>query len=255
MLSQAFPILEFDPTIQSVIEPSAYYTSDSIPERVVVTFFKEIIDKLIAQNELTEIRSLKSEMGRHPIYAYRVYNQVIAVFLSGVGAPLATWLVDELIALGGKKFVACGGAGALDADAVLGQFIIPVSAVRDEGTSYHYLAPSREVSASNRAIGAIENVLKNRGIKYILSKTWTTDAVFRETVDKIQLRKEEGCLTVEMEAASFFAVAEFRRVDFGQILYTGDHVGTGNWEHLNPMEKLRLRQLLFTVACETCLAL
>src|SRR5260370_16655149 len=80
----------------------------------------------------------------------------------------------------------------------------------------------REVGADPRALAAIEKTLKRNGVDYIVGKTWTTDAIYRETRARVNARKREGCLTVEMEAAAFFAVAQFRRVQFGQILYGGD---------------------------------
>jgi len=103
--------------------------------------------------------------------------------------------------------------------------VVPVSAVRDEGTSYHYLSPAREVEPSPRAVSAIKLVLERHKVPYITGKTWTTDGFFRETPGKVELRRSEGCLTVEMEAAAFFAVARFRGVTLGQVLYGGDDVG------------------------------
>ena len=96
------------------------------------------------------------------------------------------------------------------------------TSVRDEGTSYHYLPASREVAPSADAIEAMVSTLDAHGIPHVLGKTWTTDGIYRETLDKVRRRVAEGCLTVEMEAAAFFAVARFRGVSFGQMLYAGD---------------------------------
>jgi uridine phosphorylase len=137
----------------------------------------------------------------------------------------------------------------------VGHLIVPTSAVRDEGTSYHYLPPGREVDASPEAVAAIERVLQDRGRRYLLSKTWTTDAFYRETPAKVQLRKSEGCLTVEMEAAAFFAVAQFRRVPFAQILYGGDDVSGNEWDHRGWHERASVREVLFWLAAEACLLL
>ncbi|MDX1611071.1 MAG: STT3 domain-containing protein, partial [Candidatus Thermoplasmatota archaeon] len=106
----------------------------------------------------------------------------------------------------------------LNGELAVGHVIVPASAVRDEGTSYHYLAPSREVAATPAAVAAIERTLGKDNVDYVVGKTWTTDAIYRETPGKIALRRQEGCLTVEMEAAAFFAVARFREVTVGQIL-------------------------------------
>jgi purine-nucleoside phosphorylase len=77
---------------------------------------------------------------------------------------------------------------------------------------------------------AIERVLNRERIPFIKAKTWTTDAIFRETEAKIAKRVSEGCVTVEMEAAAFFAVSKFRNVLLGQILYGGDDLSGIEWD-------------------------
>src|SRR5690242_12007326 len=106
--------------------------------------------------------------------------------------PALSGFLEELIALGARKVVACGGAGVLDSGHEVGSVFIPSSAVRDEGTSFHYLPPSREVSASQEDNAVLEDVLKRNGVPYQIAKTWTTDAIYRETAERIARRKEEG---------------------------------------------------------------
>ena len=89
----------------------------------------------------------------------------------------------------------------------------------------------------------------------MLGKTWTTDAFYRETSAKVRLRKEEGCLTVEMEAAAFFAVACFRGVDFAQLLYGGDDVSGETWDSRDWVNRHSARESLFWLAAEACLAM
>ena len=151
--------------------------------------------------------------------------------------------------------MACGSAGVLRSDIAVGHIVVPVSAVRDEGTSYHYLPPTREVQASPEAVSAIEQVLKRYSIPYILGKTWTTDAFYRETPSKVKLRCEEGCLTVEMEAAALFAVARFRQVLLGQILCGGDDVSGEEWDARRGVERASFREKVFWLAAEACLEL
>jgi uridine phosphorylase len=164
-------------------------------------------------------------------------------------------LLEEMIALGCRKFVACGGAGVLDKEIAVGHIVVPATAVRDEGTSYHYLPSGREVGASPEGVAAIEQTLKRHGVPYIVGKTWTTDAPYRETPAKVRLRKSEGCVTVEMEAAAFFAVAQFRRVVFAQMLYGGDDVSGGEWDSRQWSERTSVREKLFWLAVEACLTL
>jgi uridine phosphorylase len=172
-----------------------------------------------------------------------------------VGAPLAAGMLEELIALGCRKFIACGGAGVLDREIAVGRILVPTVAVRDEGTSYHYLPPAREVAASPQGVAAIEAVLKGHRIDYVEVKTWTTDAPYRETPAMVARRRAEGCLTVEMEAAAFFAVARFRAVVLAQMLYAGDDVSGADWDTRDWVARATVRDKLFALAAEACLAL
>jgi uridine phosphorylase len=218
----------------------------------VLCFFQDVIDDLVRAGA-TEIATYQSEGGPHPVYEIDLGGRRLAVAHPRVGAPMAASMLEYLIALGARKFMACGGAGVLDHRVAFGHVIVPSAAVRDEGTSYHYLAPAREVAMDKRVLAAIERTLARNGIDYITAKTWTTDGLYRETPAKARARRAEGCLTVEMEAAAFFAVAQFRRVRFGQLLYAADKV-VGKWDHRDWMRH-QGRERLFTLAAEACLAL
>lgn len=254
-MQREYPILEFDATPEAIIEPSSVIEPMDVPEHCVVCFFPEVIAKICQDGKTSVITEHKWEDGAHLFYELQVGEKRLAFFHPGVGAPVAAGMLETAIALGCKKFIACGGAGVLDRDIALGHIIIPSSAVRDEGASYHYLPPSREVKASPQGIAAIERTLKKHGYDYIVSKTWTTDAPYRETPAKVQLRRSEGCLTVEMEAASFFAVAQFRDVIFAQMLYGGDDVSGDEWDSRDWDKQGSVRERLFWLAAEACLAL
>lgn len=252
-MRQEFPILEFDPERRAIIEPRPRGGVE-VPEHCVVCFFQEVITTLQESGRVRPLVYLQSEMGQHPIYELEYGERRLALFHPGVGAPLAAGFLDEVIGLGCRKFVACGGAGVLDSTIAMGRLIVPVVAVRDEGTSYHYLPAAREVRAHPEGVNAVELTLRNRGVSYVLSKTWTTDAIYRETPAKVRLRREEGCLTVEMEAAAFFAVAQFRGVIFAQILYGGDDVSGAEWDSRGWIHS-PVRERLLWLAAEACLAI
>ncbi|MGC9521654.1 MAG: nucleoside phosphorylase [Anaerolineae bacterium] len=249
------PILEFDPTRKAVVEPTELIKREDIAENCVICFFQEVLTGLADEGALRQISVTKSEIGEHPFYELEMEGRRLTVFHPGVGAPLAAALLEEAIAKGCSKFLACGGAGVLKRDIVAGHLVVPVSAVRDEGTSYHYMPPAREVHASGEAVQAIERVLERHEVSYIVGKTWTTDAFYRETPGKVALRRDEGCLTVEMEAAAFFAVARFRGVTFGQILYGGDDVSGDIWDPRHWNKRASVRERLFWLAAEACLEL
>ena len=101
----------------------------------------------------------------------------------------------------------------------VGHLIVVSGAVRGEGVSYHYLPPGREVTAEQSVVDQLVTTLNQRELPYLVGKTWTTDAPYRETVRKIEQRRQEGCLAVEMESAALIAVSQFRhREDVLQAL-------------------------------------
>jgi uridine phosphorylase len=177
-------------------------------------------------------------------------EEAVALVFPGIGAPFASCTLEELICLGADKFICCGGAGVLNADVEPGTVIVPTKALRDEGTSYHYQEGGRYSEPSHEALVAIEKTLSVNGVSFLKGKTWTTDAVFRETAQKVKKRREEGCLTVEMEAAALFAVARFRGVVLGQILYGGDDVSGIKWDTRGWMGLSSLRSQLIKMSVE-----
>jgi uridine phosphorylase len=255
MRPKEFPILEFDPATRAVIEPSEQIKPRDVPDHCVPCFFHDVIEDLVDADKAVEVACMKSEMGRHPLYEIEFDGRRVAVYQPGLSAAFAAAMLDEVIAYGCSRFIACGGAGVLESDIPVGHIVVPVSAVRDEGASYHYVAPSREVEASSKGVEAIERVLRARGREYTLGKTWTTDAFYRETPGKVALRKSEGCITVEMEAAAFFAVARFRGVKFAQMLYGGDDVSGEEWDSRKWDGHASVREDLFWLAVEACLLL
>lgn len=252
-MTESYPILEFDPTPEAFIEPTRTVKRLDVPEHCVLCFFQDVIAAACANAAC--VHHLVSEIGRNPVYELAINDQRLIVIHPGVGAPLAAAFLEEVIALGCRKFIACGGAGVLMPEIAVGHVVIPTSAVRDEGTSYHYLPPSREVPASVEAIAAIEATLEKHHVPYVTGKTWTTDAIYRETPTKVAQRRAEGCVTVEMEAAAFFAVAQFRGVTFGQLLYGGDDLSGDVWDSREWETRTPAREKLFRLAAEACLRL
>ncbi|KAF0110202.1 MAG: Purine or other phosphorylase family 1 [Chloroflexi bacterium] len=256
-MTQKAPILEFDDDRSAILMPDPYRFSGGkpVPARGVLCFFKDVLDDLLEKNELMLIGYLGSEMGKHPVYSYNKFDKPITVFHPGVGAPLAAGFLDELIAVGVARFIVCGGCGVLDPEIVAGHPVILTSAVRDEGTSYHYLPPSREVKPHPVAVEALEKIFIEAGLDYRMGKTWTTDAIYRETPGRRNLRLEEGCDVVEMEAAAFFAVAKFREIILGQVVYGGDLVVPEGWDGRDWHKRGEDRRLMFDMAVKAALLL
>jgi len=248
-----YPILEHDPSREALTEPSKIIKPRDVPAHAVICFFKEVIEKVVAECNGKMLVENNWEDGPHPIYEISHQNKRLAFFHPGVGASLAASILEEAIAFGCRKFIACGGCGVLEGMAV-GDLIVVSGAVRDEGVSYHYLLPRREVTANKIGIHALVKTLENRVIPYRLGKTWTTDAPYRETPDIIAKRKAEGCLVVEMEAASMMAVAQFRDIVLGQVLYGGDDLSGAEWDNRGWQSKSEVRENLFWLCADACLS-
>jgi len=140
------------------------------------------------------------------------------------GAPMAAATLEEAIACGGRSFLIIGLAGTLQ-DLPVGSFVIPTEAIREEGTSYHYLPPEVPVHPSERLVRALEEACAAQGITPALGTSWTTDAPYRELVSKVERFRRAGVLTVEMEAAALFAVAKVRQVEVALLLVVSDQLG------------------------------
>jgi uridine phosphorylase len=253
------PLTDYDPNPRAIIHPHGPKIDRPVPARAVLCFFYDLLAEMAAAGQLVQIGAERSEMGDHPVYLYTAETpagpQEVVVFHPGVGAPLAVGLTENMVALGIDKLIACGGCGVLRPEIAAGHPVILTGAVRDEGTSFHYLPPGREVGPHPDGVAALEAACKSAGVDYRLGKTWTTDGYFRETIDRRDKRLAEGCDVVEMEAAAFFAMAQFRGVVFGQIVYGGDLVVPEGWDYRGWQERKDTRRLMFQLAVDAVLRL
>jgi uridine phosphorylase len=217
-------------------------------------FFSDVIDRLAEQGAVP-LFELQAAHGAHPVHQVQTPAGPVAVFHPGVGAPLAACFFEEAIASGCRSFVALGGAGSLRADLTAGHAVVPSAAIRDEGTSYHYLPAAREIPAQERAQGAVKKALEDAGMPFMEGKTWTTDGLYRETRPKVDRRIAEGCVTVEMEASALLAVAAFRGVELGYVLAAADTLAGDAWDDRGFFDDTDARMTLFDVAAQAALAL
>jgi len=221
IIKNKIPILEYDDTPMSVIMPTHEHLDIQLPDRVVFAFLGRVIDRYAEDRGAKIAGTFLSITKKFPIYVLNYKGQEIALCQAPVGAAASTQILDWLIGYGAKKIIATGSCGVLT-DVAENSFLIPVRALRDEGTSYHYLPPSRYIDLNQYVLHNIQRGLKERGIPYSECVTWTTDGFYRETKDMVTYRKQEGCTVVDMECAALAACAQFRGVEFGQLLFTAD---------------------------------
>lgn len=250
-----FPILEFDPTRRAVIEPADMCSGIRIADHGVICFYKDVVEQVAESTGARVVFEDKGVYGSNRFYQFEHEGQPLVVFQPYVGAPIAAAFLEVAIALGCRKFVVCGGAGVLDRTVPVGRFVVPTAAIRDEGLSYHYAEPSREIPAHEAAVRVITATLDKHGESYRLAKVWTTDAIFRETTARVARRKQEGCLVVDMEAAALMAVAQFRDVTLGYLLFSGDDVSGEEWDSRQGLPRKPIAERLFWLSVEACLRL
>ena len=168
----------------------------------------------------------------------------------GIGAPMVAILIEELNTFGVKIFLSIGTAGSLQNSLQLGSFVVCDKAIRDEGTSYHYLKPEKYSFPSKKLIGKLIEVMKSMHLEFAIGTSWTTDAPYRETLEEIKQYQKEGVLTVDMEAAAIFGVAEYLNVDAGAIFTISDYLSEGEWKLHFHLTEEHLKTLFF-IANET----
>lgn len=132
-----------------------------------------------------------------------------------------------------------GSCGVLYDDIDDCSIIIPNSAVRDEGMSYHYAPPSDEIEVNPKYIPEFTDFLDELNIEYRIGKTWTTDAFYRETRSKMEKRKEQGCICVEMECSALAAVTAFREKELFQFFYTADCLDGTEWNERSLSDEVK----------------
>ena len=163
------------------------------------------------------VRRLRQTGQARPFEAWPCYHTRLDIFtLAGqdvgiigcaVGAPFAVLIAEELFASGCRLLLSVTSAGQITPAGQPPYFVIIERALRDEGTSYHYAAPSEYAEADPRLVAMAVEALKGLSQQVIVGSSWTTDAPFRETAEAIDAARSKGVLAVEMEAAALYTFA------------------------------------------------
>lgn len=221
ILKNEIPILEYDSSESAVLEPTHEKLGLELPEKAVFAFLGDCIDEYAKKNGAEKISEFVSATKHYPLYITEYKGEKICLLQAPVGAAPAAQMLDWLIGYGARKIISAGSCGALEN---IGEnvFLVPKKALRDEGTSYHYLPPERYIEINENARAAIEKTLSEHKLEYREVATWSTDGFYRETAEMVAYRKGEGCSVVEMECSALAACARFRDAVWGEILFTAD---------------------------------
>lgn len=209
-------------TSEPILKLEQFYgPAKHIIDKCIILFSDEIFNYLKSLYNLEEIGQIKGSSFDTPVYAFQYKEEKIGVYLSPMGSVLAaTNMVECSHITGAKKFVMYGSCGTLDNEVTKGSFVVPTEAYRDEGISYHYMAPSDFITIKNA--DKVAEIFEKFGIPFIKGKTWTTDAILMETVNKVKKRRDEGCVVVEMELSACQALANYYGLELYDFLQPGD---------------------------------
>lgn len=242
LIKNEIPILEYDTDKTSIIDETP---DKQFPELCIMTFFREVMDEFVSAYNGERCGEYVSEMCGFYIYRVNYDGVEICVAPGLVGAPSMAMMSEFLFTHGVETLLVCGSCGVL-ADIPAGDVIVPVKALRDEGTSYNYLPPSRFIDIDPEPRKALTDALSEHGVPYIECATWTTDAFNRETREMVEYRKSEGCMVVDMECSLIAAVAKYRGKRYAQLLYSGDALSNAdNYDARDWYKNLSARARLF----------
>ena len=247
---------EFDECRTSTFDP--YEVENVIPNfpKIGITCFsKKLMDRYVEIFNGERIAEISNANGREPVYKIIYKNTEIALFMSRVGASACTVAYEEVLAMGLEKLIMFGTCGVLDRNIKDLAIIIPTSAIRDEGTSYHYMKASDEIVVNEKYMLDFINILDYNNISYVKGKVWTTDAPYRETRAKVLKRKEQGCICVDMECSAMNAVAKFRDKELFQFFYAADNLDSDSWDKrsLDNSSKLNEKEKIIYLVLELVL--
>ncbi len=222
---------QYDPEINAVINPSDVFEKiENMPKVAICCYSYKTFNKLAKFFSGEIITELTSANGASPIYRIKYKEKEFALFMNRVGAPMSVGTLEDVYQMGIEKVIIFGSCGVLDKSIKTFSIILPDSAIRDEGTSYHYLPASEEIAINSKYLDTLKKLLDELEISYIVGKTWTIDAFYRETEKKVALRKEQGCICVEMEASANESIAQFRKKDIFQFFYAADNLDAEKWQ-------------------------
>jgi len=144
------------------------------------------------------------------MFAFEAEGVTCGIIPRTIGGPYAVLIAEQLAAAGARLIIGLTSAGRVFPELPLPCLLVVTSAIRDEGTSYHYLPASREVECPTPVAPLLESELRETGWTVLSGKAWTTDAPYRETTEQLTGWENEGVLAVEMQAASLFAFGTAR---------------------------------------------
>ena len=234
MKHQGTPLIRPEVVVRDLLS-----NSDVIIPECVIMGYSTRLHALLAARGFTNVPGYSA-----PWRSMWLQNGIDAVRVGvvegfGIGAPGAAIVIEELATLGVRRFISLGLAGALPNEVGFGDVVLCTSAIRDEGVSHHYVPTARYAYPSAGLTDELRQELVNEGTTFTEGLPWTLDAVYRESGEEAIAYRQEGVVTVEMEAAALFTIAEVRGVEIASIFTVSDHLlAASEWSAAHDKEVL-----------------
>lgn len=180
---------------------------ENVPETCILDPDGDIVRYLVQQGEA---RLAPNWPCYHSdMYLFQREGIDFGIIGCAVGAPYAVLLAEQMSVLGCQLIISITSAGLLEASIQTPCFMLIEQAIRDEGTSNHYLPPWETAELDSALRTGLEPLIQDG--QAICGVSWTTDAPFRETQTRIDAMREQGAMSVEMESSALYAFAQARQ--------------------------------------------
>lgn len=210
----------------------------SMPKKVVITYSSFLENRLKKGLSMTRYSLPFKSPFYHYIKPSVHINQArsFLMFRISIGAPATAIIAEDLVTMGVNTFLILGSAGGIGKGLSIGDLSLCTRALRDEGTSHHYIKDSLFVDADRGLVSGLGKKMRDNRIKFKEGGTWSTDAIYAESKKEINTYSKMGILTVEMEAAALFAVAKKRGVKASGVFTISDLLNGQEWTGMKEHE-------------------
>lgn len=207
------------------------------PRSAIICLYKGVMQRFAWKHPSRRVKGFLGDI----YLPNRASGNVAVLGNFGIGAPAITSIADEMMAWGVQRLVILSLAGGLQTDLAPGSIVVADRAMRDEGTSYHYLPPSRDVQASPALVQSLSEALTRGGLNPTTGAVWSTDAPYRETRQEAEYFQREAVKAVDMESAGVFSAAQVRGREATSVFVIGDSLAAPRWSAPPDMRALHLR--------------
>ena len=223
---QNLPLLEHALAAPSAFTPEALVEAvrvernlprDPVPDVCVLEFDGDLTDWLVATGRAKKWHSWACF--HTSMLAVEVDGGNVGLIARTIGGPYAVLVAEQLAASGARVILGLTSAGRVSPGMSIPSLVLAAKAIRDEGTSYHYLPAAETVGGDAGLTAILEEELSGLGLPIVTGTVWTTDAPYRETAEQLEQHARNGILAVEMQAASLLAFGAARRVPCGVVAH------------------------------------